>query len=75
MTYHQITFEERYTLGLLRQRGLSSAAIGALAVAALPFGQGFAQAPGNTLPLPGRVLTVADATPDPKGVRRMVVRE
>src|SRR5437867_10834015 len=27
MTYHQITFEERYTLGLLRQRGLSSAAI------------------------------------------------
>src|SRR5712691_5638532 len=27
MTYHQITFEERYTLGLLRQRGLSPAAI------------------------------------------------
>ncbi len=27
MTYHQITFEERYTLGLLRQRGLSAAAI------------------------------------------------
>lgn len=27
MTYHQITFAERYTLGLLRQRGLSSAAI------------------------------------------------
>jgi len=27
MTYHQITFEERYPLGLLRQRGLSPAAI------------------------------------------------
>src|SRR5690348_6051888 len=27
MTYHQITFEERYTLGLLRQRGLSPTAI------------------------------------------------
>ena len=27
MTYHQITFAERYTLGLLRQRGLSAAAI------------------------------------------------
>jgi IS30 family transposase len=27
MTYHQITFAERYTLGLLRQRGLSPAAI------------------------------------------------
>ena len=27
MTYHQITFEERYTLGLLRQRGLCPAAI------------------------------------------------
>src|SRR5438309_9896078 len=27
MTYHQITFEERYTLGLLRQRGLAPAAI------------------------------------------------
>src|SRR5437870_10435282 len=27
MTYHQITFEERYTLGLLRQRGLGPAAI------------------------------------------------
>src|SRR2546426_5051045 len=27
MTYHQITFEERYTLGLLRQRGLPPAAI------------------------------------------------
>ena len=27
MTYHQITFEERYTLGLLRQRGLAAAAI------------------------------------------------
>ena len=30
MTYHQITFEERYTLGLLRQRGLSPAAIARL---------------------------------------------
>ena len=30
MTYHQITFEERYTLGLLRQRGLSRAAIARL---------------------------------------------
>ena len=27
MTYHQITFAERYTLGVLRQRGLSPAAI------------------------------------------------
>src|SRR6266852_4178460 len=27
MTYHQITFAERYTLGLLRQRGLCPAAI------------------------------------------------
>ena len=27
MTYRQITFEERYTLGLLRQRGLAAAAI------------------------------------------------
>ena len=27
MTYRQITFEERYTLGLLRQRGLAPAAI------------------------------------------------
>jgi IS30 family transposase len=27
MTYHQITFAERYSLGLLRQRGLSTAAI------------------------------------------------
>jgi transposase, IS30 family len=27
MTYHQITFAERYTLGLLRQRGLRPAAI------------------------------------------------
>jgi IS30 family transposase len=27
MTYHQITFAERYTLGLLRQRGLPPAAI------------------------------------------------
>jgi len=27
MTYHQITFAERYSLGLLRQRGLSAAAI------------------------------------------------
>src|SRR5229473_3910281 len=30
MTYHQITFAERYTLGLLRQRGLSAAAIARL---------------------------------------------
>lgn len=27
MMYRQITFAERYTLGLLRRRGLSSAAI------------------------------------------------
>ena len=27
MTYRQITFEERYTLGLLRRQGLSSATI------------------------------------------------
>ncbi len=27
MLYRQITFAERYTLGLLRQRGLRSAAI------------------------------------------------
>lgn len=27
MTYHQVTFEERYTVGLLRQQGLSPAAI------------------------------------------------
>lgn len=27
MTYHQITYEERYTLGVLRRRGLSAAAI------------------------------------------------
>ncbi len=30
MLYHQITFAERYTLGLLRQRGLSTAAIARL---------------------------------------------
>ena len=30
MTYHQITFEERYTVGLLRQQGLSSAGIARL---------------------------------------------
>lgn len=30
MTYHQITFAERYTLGLLRQRGLPPAAIARL---------------------------------------------
>jgi IS30 family transposase len=30
MLYHQITFEERYTVGLLRQRGLSRAAIARL---------------------------------------------
>lgn len=30
MTYHQITFAERYTLGLLRQRGLAPAAIARL---------------------------------------------
>ena len=30
MLYHQITFAERYTLGLLRQRGLSAAAIARL---------------------------------------------
>jgi len=30
MTYHQITFEERYTLGLLRQQGLSAATIARL---------------------------------------------
>jgi transposase, IS30 family len=30
MTYHQITFAERYSLGLLRQRGLSAAAIARL---------------------------------------------
>ncbi len=27
MTYHQITYEERYTVGLLRRRGLAPAAI------------------------------------------------
>ena len=27
MTYRQITFEERYTLGLLRRQGLSPAAM------------------------------------------------
>ncbi|MEX2155768.1 MAG: helix-turn-helix domain-containing protein [Gemmatimonadales bacterium] len=27
MPYHQVTFAERYTLGLLRQRGLAPAAI------------------------------------------------
>jgi len=27
MTYHQITFAERYTLGALRRRGYSAAAI------------------------------------------------
>ena len=30
MLYHQITFAERYTLGVLRQRGLSTAAIARL---------------------------------------------
>src|SRR5206468_8664315 len=30
MTYHQITYEERYTVGLLRQRGLAAAAIARL---------------------------------------------
>ncbi len=47
--------------------------IAALAGAGLSFSQGFAQAPGNNLPPPGRVLTVADAAPDAHGVRRMVV--
>ena len=47
--------------------------IAVLAAAALPLGPGFAQAPANNLPVPGRVLTVGDATPDSKGVKRMVV--
>jgi hypothetical protein len=48
-------------------------AIAALTGAALSFGQGFAQTPANSSPVPARVLTVADAAPDSKGVRRMVV--
>jgi hypothetical protein len=43
--------------------------MGALAGAALSSGQGFAQTPAA----PVRVLTVADATPDARGVKRMVV--
>ena len=46
--------------------------IGALA-AAVSVGHGFAQAPANNVPLPGRPLSVADATPDAHGIRRMVV--
>jgi hypothetical protein len=48
-------------------------AIAVVGAAALPFGQGFAQAPGANVPLAGRVLTVADAAPDSHGVRRLVV--
>src|SRR6266702_1671290 len=47
--------------------------MGALAGAALPVGQGFAQTPTNNVPPSERALTVADATPDARGVRRMVV--
>ncbi len=47
--------------------------MGALAGAALPFGQGFAQTPANNVPPSVRALTIADAMPDAHGVRRMVV--
>jgi hypothetical protein len=47
--------------------------IGALATALLPLGPGFAQAPANTVPPTARALTIADAMPDARGVRRMVV--
>jgi len=47
--------------------------IGALVAAASSFGQGFAQAPANNVPPVIRALTVADAAPDARGVKRMVV--
>jgi hypothetical protein len=48
--------------------------IAALLGAALASGAGFAQAPGAvTMPLPARAPTLADATPDAHGIRRMVV--
>jgi hypothetical protein len=47
--------------------------MGMLAGAALSCGQGFAQAPANNTPPTIRALTIADATPDARGVRRMVV--
>ena len=42
--------------------------MGALAVAALSSGQGFAQAPANNVPSAVRALTIADAMPDARGV-------
>ena len=47
--------------------------MGALAGAALSPGQGFAQAPANNVPPTVRALTLADAMPDARGLRRMVV--
>lgn len=47
--------------------------IGALTGAVLSFGQAFAQAPANNVPLAAHALTVADAMPDGRGVKRMVV--
>jgi hypothetical protein len=47
--------------------------MGALTAAALSCGQSFAQTPASNGPPPARVLTVADATPDARGVKRMVV--
>jgi hypothetical protein len=48
--------------------------LGALLGAALIWGTSFAQSPGSvTMPLSARAPTLADATPDAHGIRRMVV--
>jgi hypothetical protein len=47
--------------------------LGALTGAALSSGQAFAQAPASNVPPATHVLTVADAMPDARGVKRMVV--
>jgi len=47
--------------------------MGALVAAASSFGQGVAQTPASNGAAPPRVLTVADAAPDARGVKRMVV--
>ena len=47
--------------------------LGALTGAALSFGQAFAQAPASNVPPATHALTVADAMPDARGVKRMVV--
>jgi hypothetical protein len=47
--------------------------MGVLTGAALSFGQAFAQTPANNVPPATHAQTVADAMPDARGVKRMVV--